>query len=115
MTPDVREEVSTAIRKLVGLEIVEEDATSMTVQSLLQPASMPVKSTLRRAYALAANMHREAEVALVRRDADLAVSVERRDDEVDRLYFLMVRQLRPALRKPSMTERLGISPRSAWS
>ncbi len=110
MTPDAREEVSTAIRKLVGLEIVEEDATSMTVQSLLQPASMPVKSTLRRAYALAANMHREAEVALVRRDADLAVSVERRDDEVDRLYFLMVRQLRLALRKPSMTERLGIKP-----
>ncbi len=110
MTPAVREEVNTSIHKLIGLEIVEEDADSITVQSLLQPASMPVKSTLRRAYTLAANMHREAEQALIHRDMDLAVSVDRRDDEVDRLYFLMVRQLRLVLRNPSMTERLGIKP-----
>ncbi len=110
MTPDVREEVNTSIHKLIGLEIVEEDAGSITVQSLLQPASMPVKSTLRRAYTLAANMHREAERAFARRDTELAGSIDRRDDEVDRLYFLMVRQLRLALRKPSMTERLGIKP-----
>ncbi len=110
MTPAIRELVNTSIHKLIGLEIVEEEAESITVQSLLQPASMPVKSTLRRAYTLAANMHREAEQALIHRDMDLAVSVDRRDDEVDRLYFLIVRQLRLALRNPSMPERLGIKP-----
>lgn len=110
MTPAVRELVNTSIHKLIGLEIVEEEADSITVQSLLQPASMPVKSTLRRAYTLAANMHRDAEQALMRRDVEVAVAVDRRDDEVDRLYFLIVRQLRLALRNPSMPERLGIKP-----
>jgi len=110
MTPAMREQVKTAIHKLIGLEIVEEEANSMTIQCLLQPTSMPVKSTLKRAYTLAASMHKEAEQALADGDVELAESVSRRDDEVDRLYFLMVRQLRLALRNPSVAEKLGVGP-----
>jgi phosphate uptake regulator len=110
MTPATREIVKTAIHKLIGLEIVEEEANSITVQCLLQPTSMPIKSTLKRAYVLAANMHREAELALAHGDNELALSVDRRDDEVDRLYFLIVRQLRLALRNASVSEKLGIRP-----
>lgn len=110
MTPAMREQVKTDIHKLIGLEIVEEEANSMTIQCLLQPTSMPVKSTLKRAYTLAASMHKEAEQALADGDVELAESVSRRDDEVDRLYFLMVRQLRLALRNPSVAEKLGVGP-----
>jgi phosphate uptake regulator len=110
MTPTLRDQVKIAIHKLIGLEIVEEEASSMTIQCLLQPTSMPVKSTLKRAYTLAASMHKEAEQALVNGDLELAESVSRRDDEVDRLYFLMVRQLRLALRNPSVAEKLGVRP-----
>lgn len=109
MTPAIRDQVKTSIQKLIGLEVVEEDAGSVTVQCLLQPTSMPIRSTLRRAYTLASNMHKEAEEALSRMDAELARSVIRRDDEVDRLYFLMVRQLRLALRNPTVAEKLGVS------
>jgi phosphate uptake regulator len=110
MTPAMRDQVKTAIHKLIGLEIVEEEANSMTIQCLLQPASMPVKSTLKRAYILAASMHKEAEQALANGDVELAEAVSRRDDEVDRLYFLMVRQLRLALRNPGVAEKLGVGP-----
>ncbi len=110
MTPSVRSEVRDAIRKLIGLEIVEEEANSVTVQCLLQPTSMPVRSTLRRAYSLAANMHKEAEEALMKGDVELAEAVSRRDEEVDRLYFLLVRQLRLAIRNQSIAERLGVRP-----
>lgn len=108
MTPSIREEVRDAIRKLIGLEIVEEEANSITVQCLLQPTSMPVRSTLRRAYTLAASMHREAEEALLNGDVELAEAVSRRDEEVDRLYFLLVRQLRLAIRNQSIAEKLGV-------
>ncbi|MEM2125595.1 MAG: phosphate uptake regulator PhoU, partial [Candidatus Methanosuratincola sp.] len=91
-------------------EIVEEEANSMTVQCLLQPTSMPVRSTLRRAYSLAANMHREAEEALMKGDVELAEAVSKRDEEVDRLYFLLVRQLRLAIRNQSIAEKLGVRP-----
>jgi phosphate uptake regulator len=110
MTPAMRDQVKTAIHKLIGLEIVEEEANSITIQCLLQPTSMPIKSTLRRAYVLAASMHKESEQALANGDVELAESVSRRDDEVDRLYFLIVRQLRLALRNPSVAEKLGVGP-----
>ncbi|MEN3037056.1 MAG: AbrB/MazE/SpoVT family DNA-binding domain-containing protein, partial [Candidatus Methanosuratincola petrocarbonis] len=54
LTPAVREEIKGAIQKLIGLEIVEEDRDTVTIQCLLQPTSMPVLSTIRRAYSLAA-------------------------------------------------------------
>jgi len=110
MTPATREEIRAAIHKLIGLEIVEETSSGMTIQCLLQPSSMPVKSTLRRAYTLAANMHKEAEQALINGDLELAESVSRRDDEVDRLYFLLVRQLRLALRNAPIAEKIGVKP-----
>jgi len=108
MTPAMRDQVKSAIHKLIGLEIVEEEANSMTIQCLLQPTSIPIRSTLKRAYSLAASMHQEAEQALVHEDQELALSVGKRDDEVDRLYFLMVRQLRTALRNPAVAEKLGV-------
>ena len=110
MTQAVRDQVKTAIHKLIGLEIVEEEANSMTVQCLLQPTSMPIKSTLKRAYTIAASMHKEGEQALAHGDVELAEAVSRRDDEVDRLYFLMVRELRLALRRPEIAEKLGVGP-----
>jgi phosphate uptake regulator len=110
LTPAVREEIKGAIQKLIGLEIVEEDRDTVTIQCLLQPTSMPVLSTIRRAYSLAASMHRDAEEALSSQDSELASSVVRRDDEVDRLYFLIVRQLRLAIRSPAVAEKLGIRP-----
>jgi phosphate uptake regulator len=110
MTPVIRDQVKTAIHKLIGLEIVEEEATTMTIQCLLQPTSMPIKSTLRRAYTIAAGMHKEAQQALEHGDMELAEAVSKRDDEVDRLYFLMVRQLRLALRSGDVAEKLGVSP-----
>jgi len=110
MTPAIRDQIKAAIQKLIGLEVVEEDAGSVTIQCLLQPTSMPIRSTMRRAYTLASNMHKEAEEALTCLDAGLAKSVIKRDDEVDRLYFLMVRQLRLALRNPAVAEKLGVGP-----
>lgn len=110
ITPAIREEVKTAIRKLIGLEIVEEEASTITIQSLLQPSSMPLRSTLKRAYTIAASMHKEAEQALAHGDFELAEAVSKRDDEVDRLYFLMVRQLRLALRKADIADKLGVKP-----
>lgn len=110
LTPNVREEIKTAIQKLIGLEIVEENKDTITIQCLLQPTSMPVMSIIRRAYSLASSMHRDAEEALLGNDLELATSVEKRDDEVDRLYFLIVRQLRLAIRRASISEKLGIKP-----
>lgn len=108
ITPTIRERVKEAISKLIGLEIVEEGINSITIQCLLQPTSMPLMNILRRAYSLAASMHKDAEEALLNNDVEQAEIVIKRDEEVDRLYFLIVRQLRSAVRNQRLAEKLGI-------
>jgi len=110
ITTEQRELVRQAVRRLVGLEIIEEDYKSMVLQCLLEPASLSPEKILRREYNFAAAMHRDAVTALIEGDVHLGGNVAERDDEVNRLYFLVVRILRTAIRDPRLTKRLKISP-----
>ncbi|MCD6242409.1 phosphate uptake regulator PhoU [Candidatus Bathyarchaeota archaeon] len=108
--PEDREKVKRAASRLVGLEIVEEDYSKIVLQCLLEPSSFPPEKVLRREYAIAASMHRDAVTALLDDDKRLAKNVVARDDEVNRLYFLLVRILRTVIQNPSLGEKLGILP-----
>jgi phosphate uptake regulator len=107
---EIRETVKAAVSRLVGLEIVEEDYSSIVLQCLLEPSGFPPEKILRRGYALAAGMHRDGVNALVDGDLNLAKSIIVRDDEVNRLYFLLVRILRTIIQNPSLSENLGVRP-----
>ncbi len=48
--------------------------------------------------------------ALIEGDVHLAKNVVARDNEVDRLYFLLVRILRTVIQNPRLSEKLGILP-----
>ncbi|RLI16546.1 hypothetical protein DRO41_01355 [Candidatus Bathyarchaeota archaeon] len=107
---EVRDAVKRAVRSLVGLEIVEEDYSSIVLQCLLEPSSFPPEKILRRGYSIASGMHRDVVNALVDGDVHLAKSVIARDDEVNRLYFLLVRILRTVIQNPSLSEKLAVRP-----
>jgi phosphate uptake regulator len=107
---EIRETVKAAVSRLVGLEIVEEDYSSIVLQCLLEPSGFPPEKILRRGYALAAGMHRDGVNALVDGDLNLAKSIMVRDDEVNRLYFLLVRILRTVIQNPGLSENLGVRP-----
>jgi phosphate uptake regulator len=66
--------------------------------------------TFRRIYLLASKMHKDSLVAFFDNDTKLAQNVIERDDEVDRFYFLAVRQLRAVVQEPSLSERMNVSP-----
>jgi phosphate uptake regulator len=55
-------------------------------------------------------MHRDVVNSFLNGDIPLAKSVMARDDEGNRLYFLLVRILRTIIQNPSLSEKLGISP-----
>ncbi len=107
---EVRDIVKKTVSRLIGLEIVEEDYSSIVLQCLLEPSGFPPEKILRRGYAIAAGMHRDVVNALVDGDLHLAKSVIARDDEVNRLYFLLVRILRTVIQTPGLSERLGVRP-----
>ncbi|MEM2675008.1 MAG: PhoU domain-containing protein [Candidatus Bathyarchaeia archaeon] len=107
---ETREAVKKTASRLVGLEIVEEDYSKIVLQCLLEPSSFPPEKILRRGYSIAAGMHRDVVNALVNGDIHMARSVIARDEEVNRLYFLLVRILRTIIQNPSLSEKLGVQP-----
>lgn len=110
ISPVDRERVKQASSGLVGLEIIEEDYSKIVMQCLLEPSTFPPEKVLRREYSIASDMHRDAVAALVEGDVHLAKNVVARDNEVNRLYFLLVRSLRTVVQNPGLSEKLGVLP-----
>ncbi|RLI17719.1 phosphate uptake regulator PhoU [Candidatus Bathyarchaeota archaeon] len=96
-------------RKLVGVEIIDEAANYMTIRCLLGHVEFPVKDALSRMHIMALSMHKDAITALRERNISLAHDVAQRDDEVDRLYFFVVRQLKMATQKRFIIEEIGLT------
>ncbi len=98
-----------AMRKLVGLEIVEEDGRNITSQFLLDPNTLDAEKILRRLNSLVAGMFRETIEAIRARQNTVRKSIDARDDEVDRQYFLLVRLIRSAMMNQRLAGKLNLS------
>jgi len=110
MGTEDRERVKRASSRLIGLEIVEEDYSKIVLQCLLEPSAYPPEKILQREHSIASSMHRDAVTALIESDVHMAKNVISRDNEVNRLYFLLVRILRTVIQNPGLSEKLGIMP-----
>ncbi len=105
-----REQVKSIVSRLIGLEIMEENSYRIVIQCLLEPSSLVPDMVLRRECAIAIGMYQDAVTAFLGKNRQLANVVLDRDDEVDRLYFLLVRLLRSAIQNPSLGGALEITP-----
>jgi len=105
--------VRTTVRKFanlaIGQEVIEETATSITIKDILDPVEMPFENTIRRMYVIVKNMHKDAISALKNKDKALAEDVVLRDDEVDRLHWLIVRQQNIVSKNAILARRMGIT------
>jgi phosphate uptake regulator len=107
---DVRNVVKATVGSLIGLEIVEENYSQIVLQCLLEPSGFPPEKILRRNYTIVAGMNRDVVNSFIDGDLQRAKSVIARDDESNRLYFLLVRILRTIIQNPRLSEKLGITP-----
>lgn len=110
LTNDIRFQIRETVDTLLGYEIIDEKEKSVIIQDLLNPSELPTKKALKREYFLASSMHRDLTRAISLETFELANDIIARDSEVDRLYFLIVRQLRSALQNTGFAERVGVSP-----
>lgn len=90
--PTVRRVARDFTRMVIGPEILEESRTSLIIQDLSNPAEMSAEKGLRRMYMTARAMHEDALEVLRTRDPALAKDVEQRDEDVDRLYWMVMKQ-----------------------
>ena len=105
-----RSALKETIARLIGLEIMDEDSKQITVQFLLEPSAIDPERIVRRMSGILEGMMRDTAEALAESDRGLLSLVAERDDEVDRLYFLLVRTIRTATLHPELAERYGLGP-----
>ena len=105
-----REKLKAVVSRLVGLEIMEEDSKSVTLQFLPEPSSLDPEKMVRRMANLTRGMLRDARDALASGDRKMMSLIAERDDEVDRLYFLMVRAIRTATIDDEVAKRYNLTP-----
>ncbi len=109
LSPEVREEVRRTTKRLVGLEVLEEDSKRIVLQCLVEPSLLNPERILRRLEMLSMPMQLDAVQAFVSSNAELARGVVERDEEVDRWYFLLVRLVRAAIADTYLLEKIKVS------
>jgi len=108
---NARSIVKSTASSLAGLEIVEETSCRISLQSIAQqPFGFLPQKILQRNHGLVAGMMRDVSNSFINGDLELAKSVVSRDNESNRLYFLLVRTLRTIIQNPRLSETLGITP-----
>jgi len=107
MPPPMRVIIRKFTQTTIGQEIVEETDTTITLKDLLNPTEMPFDKTIRRMHIIVKSMHEDAMRALEENDRKLAEDVISRDNDVDRLHWLVARQHNIILRNVSLAEKMG--------
>src|SRR5919201_2210669 len=102
--------IKKAMRKLVGLEIVDEDGFHISAQFLLDADTLDAEKILRRMSAIVAGMYRDMlEAIKLKQNSSICKVISGRDDEVDRQYFLLVRLIRSAMMDQRLAGKLNLS------
>src|SRR5437899_1205201 len=106
---ELREEARKTSKRLVGLEVLEEDSKKIVLQCLVEPSLLVPERILRRLEMLSMPMEIDATQAFLNSNMELAKSVIERDEEVDRWYFLLVRLVRAAISDTYLLEKIKVS------
>ena len=92
-----REEIRNSMRRLVGMEIIEEDASHINMQFLLDATTLNPSKILKRISSIALGMYDDVLHGLISDDKSNLQTLSKRDVEVNRQYFLLVRLIRSTL------------------
>ena len=95
-------------RKLIGVEIIEESSGGILTQCLSGYMDLPLKKALERMAIIAAGMLADSTSVLRTKSKSMAQEVIDRDDEVDRFYHFLLRQLNIAVRDRSVISEIGL-------
>lgn len=109
LPPDIRDEVRRTTKRLVGLEVLEEDSKKIVLQCLVEPSLLNPERILRRLEMLSMPMQLDSVQAFISSNGELAKGVVERDEEVDRWYFLLVRLVRAAISDTYLLEKIKVS------
>ena len=103
----IRDSIRKFTQITIGQEVIEETDNSIFLKDLLNPLEMPFNSTIKRMHILVKNMHEDTINALIKENKKIHEEITIRDNDVDRLYWLVARQHNILLQNVSLAEKMG--------
>jgi len=113
ITPTMRATVRKFTQTTIGQEVVEETPESIILKDLLNPAEMPFNRTIKRMHIMVKAMYEDSMQGLKNRDKKLTEDVLKRDNEIDRLHWLVARQHNIILQDINFAEKMETNARIA--
>lgn len=108
LSPGRLREIHEAVRGLTGLTIVNQGPRFVTIENFVEPTRFPIDGLLRRLHYLTSRMERLA-LGVLAGEAGRIEEVARMEIEVDRLYWLVVRQLLLAAQNRTVAAKIGVT------
>ena len=105
----IKEVIDSFVKITIGTEIIEGTANKIIIKDLVNPKEMPFDKTIKQMYIKANDMHEDAVRALESADKILAQKVIDRDDDLDRLNWLVERQSHIVLRDVILCQKMNIT------
>jgi len=100
--------VAEAVKKLRGMEVVESDEKHIVIQSFIDPTKFPVDSLVRRLQILVSRSLEYVTNSLDLKRTENLNQVAAVQEEIDELYWLILRQLLVALNRRDLAPAIGI-------
>lgn len=107
LSRELLSEIREATQRLTGISIVEQTLNQVTIQNFVDPTRFPVEGLLRRIYTITLAMYDATVRAVKEGRRDLTLEVIQMESEVDRIYWLVVRQLLLAVRDRNSSRTVG--------
>ncbi|MCD6323839.1 MAG: phosphate uptake regulator PhoU [Desulfurococcales archaeon] len=98
-----------ARKKAIGLEILEEGTEEVTLYSVMNTSTLTMRQALDKVMSTVRSMLDDVEESLISLREEVAKSVVERDDVVDKLFLLVMRQLNQALLGEISLGEIGLS------
>ena len=92
---------------VIGPEFVEESDHSVILKDLLNPLEMPFENSLKRMFVIVKGMHSDAIESIIKHETELANDVIERDNDVDRLFWLIGRQTNMIMQNVHLSRKMN--------
>jgi phosphate uptake regulator len=109
MSTTVRNVIRSFTQLAIGPEVIEETETIVILKDLHNPIEMPMDRTIKRMHIIVKGMNEDVMRALQTNDSPLTDDVRSRDNDVDRLHWLVARQYNILLQNANLAEKMKIT------
>ena len=90
---------------VIGIEIIEEEATKAILTDMSNPGALPFRRAIKRLYRIVSAMYNDS-ILILEGSEDLAADVVDRDTEADKLQWFIERQFNMMLEDSSLSRKL---------